>query len=228
MKTKLDFTNTDQPMGERFANLASEVNGRAQVLDHLLKNLGAYLSQLEAEVDGNPAAERYLEQCEKEMGKAETVVSEVAKIRRMDVLESTRLDLKDLVREICDREGKIRDVSIETDFDDQRDYLIKGVREQLVEAVMHLIHNIPGDTSSFKMKIEEVRLDANCVTLARSGLPHKNYWALSISSFDAEIQEFVPFLNSKNPAFKNKFYLREGTLSLGIVLGHRGDPFLHL
>ena len=107
LKTRFDFTDASQPIEERFANLTSEVNGRARILDYLMKNLNGYLEQLEAEVDGNPAAENYLEQCQKEIGKAVTVVSEVGKIRRMDMQEEDLFEIKDGLKEIKERIEKI-------------------------------------------------------------------------------------------------------------------------
>ena len=142
MKTRFDFTDTTQPIDERFSNLTSEVNGRARLLDYLMRNLAGYLEQLEAEVDGNPAAENYLEQCLKEIGKAGTVVSEVAKIRRMDLQEDSLFEIKELLFEIKTRVEKISTSKLNLSVDADDECLVKGNREQLLAAIMFLLNNV--------------------------------------------------------------------------------------
>ena len=112
LKSKYDFTDTSLTHEERFTYLTSEVNGRAHILDHLIKNLSGYLGQLEAEVDGNPAAENYLDQCIKELGKTATVVSEVAKVHKMDQHENQLLNLVDILRDVKDRAETISEVDL--------------------------------------------------------------------------------------------------------------------
>ena len=212
-------------MEERFVNLTSEVNGRAQILDYLLKNVNAYLEQLEAEVDGNPAAEKYLEQCQTELGKASTVVGDVAKIRHMDALTDQRHDLRKLLPSLKDRFENISEMKIALNFDDSVDSIIKGSEDQLLEIFMFLL-NCVAESGQLAVKLEKIELDSTCVSLSRSSLAHGVYWALSFSTNPlVDIQEFVPVLNTKNNAFKNKLFHRDGNLIYGSLLRLFGDLF---
>ena len=221
MKTRFDFTDSSQPIDDRFASLTSEVNGRAQILDYLIKNLSGYLEQLEAEVDGNPAAENYLEQCLKEVGKVETVVSEVAKIRRMDLQEDELFEISGALTEIKERIEKISDTKINLSLSDREECLMKGSREQLLAAMMFLINNISSE--SVNISLSMVNLDESSVSLRHSSLPKGSYWAVTLSSGSVNIEDFSPVLYSKSSSFKNKLYHRDGTLCLGTILRHNGD-----
>ena len=158
MKARFDFTDTTQPVDDRFANLTSEVNGRAQILDYLMKNLGGYLEQLEAEVDGNPSAENYLDQCLKELGKAVTVVSEVAKIRQMDLQEDELIDLKQVLQDIKERVEKISEVKINLLLSDDEECLVKGSAEQLLASFMFLISNTATE-GDINLSLQKKELD---------------------------------------------------------------------
>ena len=224
MKARFDFTDTSQPVEERFANLTSEVNGRAQILDYLMKNLNGYLEQLEAEVDGNPSAENYLEQCQKELGKAVTVVSEVAKIRQMDLQEDDLVELKATLEDIKERVEKISNVSINLQLTSAEECLIKGSKEQLVASLMFLISNV-ADEGTVNIRLEKKGLDDSSVSLSKTTIQRRDYWSISISTVDIDLNEFSPVLFSRNSSFKNKLYHRDGTLCLGSLLRHNGDLF---
>ena len=224
MKARFDFTDTSQPVEERFVNLTSEVNGRAQILDYLMKNLNGYLEQLEAEVDGNPAAENYLEQCQKELGKAVTVVSEVAKIRKMDLQEDELVDLKVTLEDIKERVEKISNVKINLLMTSSDECLVKGSAEQLVASLMFLISNV-AEEGTLAIRLERKGLDDSSVSLSKTTIQRRDYWSIVISAVDAELDEFSPVLYSRNSSFKNKLYHRDGTLCLGSLLRHNGDLF---
>lgn len=224
MKARFDFTDTTQPVDDRFANLTSEVNGRAQILDYLMKNLGGYLEQLEAEVDGNPSAENYLDQCLKELGKAVTVVSEVAKIRQMDLQEDELIDLKQVLQDIKERVEKISEVKINLLLSDDEECLVKGSAEQLLASFMFLISNTATE-GDINLSLQKKELDESSVSLSKSSLKRTDYWAVIVSTGDADIDEFSPVLYSRNNSFKNKLYHRDGTLCFGSLLRHDGDLF---
>ena len=224
MKARFDFTDTSQPVDERFANLTSEVNGRAQILDYLMKNLSGYLEQLEAEVDGNPAAENYLEQCQKELGKAVTVVSEVGKIRKMDLEEDQLVDLKAVLNNIKERVENISNLKLSLALDDIEECLVNASEEQLVASLMFLISNV-AEEGNVEIKLVRKNLDDSSVSLSKTTLQRKDYWAIVISGGDVDLNEFTPVLYSKNSNFKNKLYHRDGTLCFGSLLRHNGDLF---
>lgn len=224
MKARFDFTDTTQPVDDRFANLTSEVNGRAQILDYLMKNLGGYLEQLEAEVDGNPSAENYLDQCLKELGKAVTVVSEVAKIRQMDLQEDELIDLKQVLKDIKERVEKISEVKINLILSEEEECLVKGSAEQLLASFMFLISNTATE-GDINLSLQKKELDESSVSLSKSSLKRTDYWAVIVSTGEADIDEFSPVLYSRNNSFKNKLYHRDGTLCFGSLLRHDGDLF---
>ena len=222
MKSRFDFTDTTQPMEERFSNLTSEVNGRARLLDYLMKNLTGYLEQLEAEVDGNPAAENYLDQCQKEIGKTVTVLSEVAKIHQMELQENDLFEIKTVLKEIKERIEKISERKIELSIDENDECLVNGSRPQLLAAIMFLMNQFP-EESVLKIKLQLVNLEECSVSLSKCALPQKNHWALSLTTSEVEIDDFAPVLFSENTTLKNKLYHRDGTLCLGSILRHNGD-----
>lgn len=222
MKSRFDFTDTTQPIEERFSNLTSEVNGRARLLDYLMKNLSGYLEQLEAEVDGNPAAENYLEQCQKEIGKTVTVVSEVAKIHQMELQENDLFEIKTVLKEIKERIEKISERKIELSIDEKDECLVNGSRPQLLAAIMFLMNQFPEELV-LKIKLQLVNLEECSVSLSKCALPKKNHWALSLTTSEVDIDDFAPVLFSKNTSLKNKLYHRDGTLCLGSILRHNGD-----
>jgi len=224
LKARFDFTDTSQPVDERFANLTSEVNGRAQILDYLMKNLNGYLEQLEAEVDGNPAAENYLEQCQKELGKAITVVSEVGKIRKMDLQEDELVDLKAVLENIKERVGNISNINLTLSLSDSEECLVKGSEEQLIASLMFLISNV-AEEGDVELKLVRKNLDDSSVSLSKTTLQRKDYWAIVLSGSEVDLDEFSPVLYSRNSTFKNKLYHRDGTLCFGSLLRHNGDLF---
>jgi CheY-like chemotaxis protein len=222
LKSKYDFTDTSLSVEERFSYLTSEVNGRAQILDHLMKNLNGYLDQLEAEVDGNPAAENYLEQCIKEIGKASTVVSEVAKINGMDQQEYGLLNLVDIFNDIKDRVETISEVNLTLDLKGQEECLVSGNREQLTAAFIYLIDCL-ALTGDVVISLEAKELDTTSVSLSKTNLAHKKYWFVSFNDTVCKLDDYRPILHSRNNSFKNKLYHRDGTLCYGTIRRHLGD-----
>ena len=222
MKSKYDFTDTSLSLEERFSFLTSEVNGRAHILDHLMKNLSGYLEQLEAEVDGNPAAENYLDQCIKEIGKTVTVVSEVSKLQRMDQQEFELLNFVNILEDVKDRAESISDVNLSLELNGLEEALVQGNKDQLTAALMYLVSNL-AVKGEVKLSIESKDLDGNSVSLSNTSLANRKYWFISFSDSSQPLDEYKPILHSRSNSIKNKFYHRDGTLCYGTISRHMGD-----
>ena len=222
MKSKYDFTDTSLTYEERFAYLTSEENGRAHILDHLIKNLSGYMDQLEAEVDGNPAAENYLDQCIKELGKVSTVISEVAKLQKMDQQEYELLNLVDILKNVKERSETISEIDLTLKLNDNEECLISGNRDQLTAALIYLVNymSLKGDVI---ISLDAKELDSSCVSLSKTDLPHKKYWFVSFGEQNFSLDEYKPVLHSKNTSFKNKLFSRDGTLCYGTIRRHVGN-----
>ncbi|MCH2205596.1 MAG: response regulator [Lentisphaerales bacterium] len=224
MKSKYDFTDTSLTHEERFAYLTSEVNGRAHILDHLIKNLSGYLDQLEAEVDGNPAAENYLDQCIKELGKSATVISEVAKLQKMDQQENQLMNLVDILKDVKDRAETISEVELTLNLNGHEECLTSGNRDQFTAAFIFLVNylSLKGE-GNVSISLEVKELDSSCVSLSKTELPHKKYWFISLGEESYSLDEYKPALHSKNSSFKNKLFHRDGTLCYGTFRRSLGD-----
>ena len=222
--TKLDdYFSEDMADDERLSNYQAFTNGAILGLGFFVNRLASYYDLLELELEDNPAAEAYLNDCLKAIHQINRMIASHQSVMKIDWSSFESLDLLVLIQGITARLEKVgkSKISLESHCEEGESFT-KGQFFQLQNAFFELIRSF-GENEKINFYLNRQQLDDDYFNSRTSQAKGGDYFIFSLSQdtkgFNAD--DYVCYTDY---LISSESVLDEQLIFVyGVVLEHGGE-----